>query len=415
MTPLQPLPILENWDCHCTGDCCRRTIVALTDDDVKRLKLQAWDKHPDYRGQKIVDGHGLLHRHYTLAKRPDGACIFLGDDGLCRIHRELGEPAKPIVCRMFPMQVVRGYGRAWVTLRRYCPSAALDKGRSVEEQLPVVARLVEEAGEEQTPAPPALVPGVLRTWAEVERLTDALRRLLTDERFPPVRRLVHGLVFCDMLRLCRLRRVKNEDFGPLVSMLEQLTLGDDRVGAWFQARRPPGRAGGLLFRQVLLEHMRLYPDYVIEPSWAERWRLLRAAVAFGRGKGPLPWLHACFPATTFEDLERPLGHLDADLLRPLNRYFEAAAVSQQYCLTSRAKWSIIESFGALALSYAVAMWMLRLRATGGVPTQQDVVDVVGIADRAQGSGALCGSRHRRHINSLNRMGELTRLLIWYAR
>jgi lysine-N-methylase len=60
-------------------------------------------------------------------------CIFLTEDNLCRIHRDLGESAKPLVCRLFPFQLVPLEDFAYVTLRQYCPSAAAERGRRLGE------------------------------------------------------------------------------------------------------------------------------------------------------------------------------------------------------------------------------------------------------------------------------------------
>ncbi len=413
---LESLPIAERWDCHCTGDCCRGTLVALTAADRQRLAEQRWGELPEFRGQKIVWRHGLFRPTYSLAKRRDGSCVFLQPDGLCRIHVELGEAAKPRVCRMFPMQIVEGYGRRWVALRRYCPSAATEKGRCVAEHLPAVESLLADDPEwPQAEPPPRLIPGAPADWLALELAAAAVRRLLTDDRFPPVRRLVHLAVWADQLRRCRLRRVAADDLPELLKMLEQIAVGDGRIDSWFRRREPAGRAGRLLFRQALLEHLRLSPENLVPPSLLERWRLIVAAWAFARGRGPVPPLGGKAASVTFEQLEEPLGALSPELLRPLGRFFEAAAWSQQYCLCARRSWSLVESVSALALALPVAMWIVRWRSAGRSPALPDLLEAVGVIDRAMSCPWLCGPRHRRRCASLLRLGELPRLLVWYAR
>ena len=77
-------------------------------------------------------------------------------DGLCRIHKELGFDAKPLVCRMFPLQIVPRDNVAYVTIRRACPSAAADKGRPVAEQLDFARQLARERHlADAAPHPPA--------------------------------------------------------------------------------------------------------------------------------------------------------------------------------------------------------------------------------------------------------------------
>ncbi len=43
----------------------------------------------------------------ALAVREDGTCIYLGDDKLCRIHKKFGSAAKPMVCRLYPLNLVQ--------------------------------------------------------------------------------------------------------------------------------------------------------------------------------------------------------------------------------------------------------------------------------------------------------------------
>src|SRR4030081_3901238 len=83
---LHPLPILERWDCHNCGDCCRGNIIRLDEDDLARIKAQRWEDDPKYRGVRVIVRHGLIDKTYTLAQQVDGACIFLTAEGRCRVH-----------------------------------------------------------------------------------------------------------------------------------------------------------------------------------------------------------------------------------------------------------------------------------------------------------------------------------------
>src|SRR5436190_2017558 len=113
--PIKPLPVIERWDCHQCGACCRGSIVPR--DNV-----------------------------------------------------------------------------TYVTLRRACPSAAADKGRTVGEQMEMARALVRERySADAAPLPPAIKPGEFRGWRVARTLLQTFERLLTDERYPPVRRLVHAL------------------------------------------------------------------------------------------------------------------------------------------------------------------------------------------------------------------------------
>ncbi len=148
--PLRTLPMLENWDCHGCGICCRGALVVLNDKDLEQIRAR-WGEDPDFRGKKILVRLGLFDKRYRLAQRNDGRCIFQDADKLCRIHKRFGYDAKPHVCRMAPLQLIPLENMAYVTLRRYCPSAAADKGRALKDQLNELRELLKQSGEEPVP------------------------------------------------------------------------------------------------------------------------------------------------------------------------------------------------------------------------------------------------------------------------
>jgi hypothetical protein len=138
--------------------------------------------------------------------------------------------------------------------------------------------------------------------------------------------------------------------------------------------------------------------------------MAKAAVAFARGEGPVPPLHEFFRAT-FETLDA--SQLGETLQQPLLRYFETTAFPNNTPLSP--EWSLVEKFQALAMAYPVALWMLRYFCVEREPGGDDVIDIITAIDRGQGYGNLIGTQHRRRISQLAALGELERLVIWYAR
>ena len=411
---IRTLKIDQRWDCRGCGVCCRGSAIDLDDEELKRLGEQRWQEHPDYAGRRIVVGQGLWKKRYRLAKRDDGSCVFSMPDGRCRIHAEHGPGAKPLICRMFPFQLIPLGDFAYLTLRRSCPAAAAERGRKLDQHLRAVNKLVR--GGRMAPKrtrPPAIARRHRRSWKDTLRVLEVLEWLMLDDRYPIVRRLVHGLAFCGLLQRCRLHKFSGDKLAELLTLLG--STAPDEVGELFGDRTPPERTAGLHFRRTALEYLRLQPKFAVEEAWAGRWRLVRAGLAMARGAGRLPSIHPDLPEATFEALERPLGHLPPDVLRPIAAYFEASAASKQYAILGRRGWSIVESFRALALSHAVGLWMLRLVSTDRAPTRDDSVGVVAAIDRGQGFAPLAGYGHQRRVAGLTRLGQLPRLVAWYAR
>jgi lysine-N-methylase len=338
-------------------------------------------------------------------------------DGLCRIHKELGFDAKPLICRTFPLQIVPREKDAYLTIRRACPSAAADRGRPVAEHLSFARELAREGHLAEVPADaPPIKPGEQRPWLVARRLLQTLERLLTDERYPPVRRLVHAVVLTRLLSQAKTGPLADDRLMELFDVLEQNVATE--AAEFFSHRQVPKSTALVLFRQSAADFLRLHPGYIAEPgsrpSWHDRWRLVDAAWRFVRGHGQLPRLHPTFPAATFDQLEQPLGVLDPAIYQPLARMIETTAVSWCYALANRRGWSIVESVWMLALLFPIGLWLLRWRGAGGTPRAEYMPEIITALDRGQGYAPLARGKQRRRVQLLARMEELERLVIWYA-
>ncbi len=412
--PIKTLPIAERWDCTRCGQCCRGSVIPLSEQDLAKLQRQNWAEHPELSGVKTTIKVGGRSGKYQLARRDDGSCVFLTADGHCRIHAEHGAQAKPLVCRMFPLQVVPQEQHAVLTLRRSCPAAAADSGRELSQHLSSVKKLVRDADWfDQTIQPPAVTRRFRGEWSGFVRVTQSLNRLLTDQKYPLVRRLAHGVLFCSLLDKCRLQRLAPDAVDELLELLEEAT--PEEAADLFRDRRPPSRASTVLFRQIAVEYMRLHPRYHVTESWRERWRLMQIAFVVTLGGRQVPRLVADLPDRKFSELEAPLGPLPESVQQPFVRFYEANAASQQYLMATRRRWTLTESFRATALAYPVGLCLLRWLCGGRTPTPEDAVEVITMIDRGQGFRSLVSGHHRRRISALTATDQLGRIMAWYSR
>ncbi len=409
---LKSLPIVERWDCQGCGQCCHGIIVPLDEADLRRLREQGWSQRPEFRKERIVRRLGFWGNQFQLGKRPDGTCVFLGPNARCRIHAELGEEAKPRVCRAFPVQTVPLDQFAYVVLRRCCPAAAAGLGRPADLHRDDIRRMAALREPRGLSAPPPIIPGHRRDWHDTLHVTETLQRLLLDARYPMVRRVVHGLQVCSVLESCHLKKLDSSRLGELLDMLQ--TAAVEQSGQWFQERSPPGRRASMVFRSIALDYLRLHPRLWGRESWKARWTLLRVVLAVSWGLRRIPALGPGFPTVTPDSLERPLGHLAPAVLQPLTEYFEATAASKSYAILGRSHWPIVESFRALAVTYSVALWMLRFWCPDREPQAEDMIGVIEAIDRGQAFVMMAGAAHRWRVANLPR-GDIPRLVAWYAR
>lgn len=76
---------------------------------------------------------------------------------------------------------------------------------------------------------------------------------------------------------------------------------------------------------------------------------------------------------------------------------------------------MLQSIRALALSFPVALYLLRWVTAGREPTVEDVTWIVATLDRGQGFSSLSGSRYRSVLMLLEMQEDLEKLAVWYAR
>jgi lysine-N-methylase len=402
------LPIIEQWDCHGCTACCRETTIQLTAKDLAQLAQQRWDRQPEYQGVRTVRRSFLLGGASVLAHKADGSCVFLTEAGRCRIHELFGADAKPYMCRLFPLQVVATDRDALATVVRSCPSAAADRGRNVAEHLPYLKELLgDEASSDPLMAAPPIVGWQRRGWEDFYRAAGAIERLLVNEQFPLVRRLVHGVRFCNLLEQCKLKRVDTGTIPELLEAMEQLAYAD--AGHLFQDRAPPAKRTVRLFRRLGAHFIRCVPGGKPIRTLGDQWRVMRASGRLARAKSTLPELHRKFPAINVDQLERPLGPLAGDVLKPLNRFFESHALSKRYSL-GQPNDSLVDSFRRLAFAFPMALWLLRWLADGRDPLADDMVQIIVALERGIVLPALnSATRYLAHS------GELERLIAWYSR
>ena len=411
--PIVILPTQEKWDCHQCGICCRGSVVPLNPDDVERLRSQRWEEREEYQRIKVMVPHPSPKNRFRLAHRKDGSCVFLQEDGLCRIHSELGYEAKPTICRVFPLQLVPRGNDVALTIRRACPSSAADRGRPVQAHLPFVQQFARE-GRLATDAiaPPCLKGNEVREWKTITPVFRAVADMLQDDRFPPVRRLVHALQFASLLEKAKTKAMPDGKLLELIQTLVQLVPEESKP--FFQERRAPNLYARVLFYSMGIEYARLHPRFKSLPTWSNRVGLAKAAIPILRGTGPLPDLSPAFPVSRFEELERPLGRFAPSVEIPLSRMIEASSESNIYALADRRGWSVLDSIRGFVATFPVGLWLLRWSSLGREPSWEDMIDIVVALDRGQGFGALSGQLHRWRLKLLSGSGELERLVVWYA-
>jgi lysine-N-methylase len=420
--PVRSLPVVQNWDCHQSGKCCKEYQVPITEEEWQRIEAQGWAAEPDLQGVPLFRTHGPpWARQRQLNHREDGSCVFLSKEGRCRIHERFGAAAKPLPCRLFPFILVPAGDHYRVSVRFACPSAAESKGRALSaydaELRDFAAQLEQREGVAQYGGPKAVPPPPLQgrqalEWPDLIRIVEALQRLLRNRSDRMERRLRKCLALAN---LCRQAKFDSVNGQRLVELLDLLAAGlEGEVPTDPAAVARPGWTGRLLFRQALALYARKDRGPNRGPATLGRLSLLSAAWRYARGRGEAPRLHGWSPQTTFEKAEEPAGPLPADAEALLERYYLIKVGSLQFCGVTNFRMPVWEGLESLLLTFPILMWLRR--GLADLPPARALTRALSIVDDNFGYHPVLGSgRQRFALRILARTGELERLIAWYSR
>ncbi|NQV29146.1 MAG: YkgJ family cysteine cluster protein, partial [Rhodopirellula sp.] len=184
LPPLQ-LPTIQNWSCHNCSGCCRQHLIEITEEEWQRILDQNWTTKDGVPDGPVVVTHGsaLFKKNWRLAHGSDGGCVFLNDDGLCRIHAKFGEAAKPLACRIYPYALHPAGKKVTVSLRFSCPSVVANLGKPVSESrddLKTIERLIVPENADRIP-PPKINNREQLDWPDTLKIVNALHDLVTQD------------------------------------------------------------------------------------------------------------------------------------------------------------------------------------------------------------------------------------------
>jgi lysine-N-methylase len=417
--PLYSLPVVQNWDCHGCTDCCRQYAVRLTPEEQARIAAQGWDQDPEMAGVQLFVREGwLLNKQTYLNHHGVGGCVFLNEQGRCRIHAKFGEQAKPLACRLYPFVLVPAGSALRVGVRFACPSVTENRGVPLREHTAALQAqadaFIQQIGWTEPLDPPPLAGSQRVDWPDLFIFVRALRDILSNERMPVEMCLRKTLALSKLCRQARFERVS----GPrLTEFLEVVSASLDVDLAKANTLPPPTRLGRLLFRQTAAICIRKDggPDRGLAAKG--RWALLGAAVRFVLGVGQVPALHRLIPPVRFADLEEADPDWNEECEAMLRRYFRVKLESLQFCGPTNFRLSFWDGWDMLLLMYPLIRWLTRaLRRLPNTDTLSALQRSVRIVDDNFGFHPHLGTlRQRFAVRILSDRGDLERLIAWYAR
>ncbi|NOY80246.1 MAG: YkgJ family cysteine cluster protein [Kiritimatiellaeota bacterium] len=414
----------QRFSCVQCATCCRRWHVALFPVEVGRIRALDWRGEEDFEPGDPVH---LIGGHPFLAHRADGDCVFLdAKTRLCRIHRRFGEIAKPLGCRVYPLNIAAAYaGEVSVNVRMDCPAVRLNQGRLITDRRRDIGGLVRELGVRGGFTEDHLA-GISRQ--SIEFILDSLRRgILNRSEYSP------GL--CALALLFAVGRL--EDLGvpflnDLPTLREVMPSFIERTIRTVSERTwaPAGSFWRCVFRSWLSSYLRR-DEEVIYRGFAFRFYRTRhlALIALGRGTpGALGSEHPRVPLAAvplFPGTERAAGPPPIAATPGANeiwecwvRFLNERLETLQFFGVTYYGAPFFIGLRALVQTYAFVLAAARIHATArhaGVIDSTDVQYGVGVIDHGLGRSKLLeATRYRvlEHLFGRFRYGRLLAALGW---
>jgi lysine-N-methylase len=416
--PVRNLPVIQHWDCHGCGECCHEYEVHVTEAERQRILAQGWEADPAVGGTPLFAPVGpWWRRKWRLNTRgADDACVFLNEQGKCRIHARFGGTAKPLACQVYPF-TLNPAGDHWrVGIRFACPSVTDNLGRPASahrDDLRAYGKGLEEREgvANRSTAPPPLQTGQEVPWSDIEQFVGALLAVLARGEESIEYRLRQCVALVAVCRLAKFDTVSGKRLAEFLALVSESLRDIERDPAKVG---PPGWIGRVLFRQAVAVYARRDTGPRQGISKYGRLALFRAAWRFARGTGRVPRVHGLLPEARFDELEQPAGPLPEATKQLLERYYRVKLESYQFFGPTNFNAGFWDGVESLLFTFPATMWLSRMFRDR--PREQAVTQALRIVDDNFGYNRLLGTRRQKMgTRLLAARGELTKLIAWYSR
>ncbi len=409
----------QRYSCHGCGNCCRDFTVQLRDDDLRKLREQDWESKlgvpvtVKFRGVEF------------LRQREDGACVFLMENGLCRIHAEFGFEHKPIACQLFPFHLAPGSsatGGIRTGINFACQSVLENKGAELATHQRELARMASALAELSRHAPPPMLNDDIRAVdAEANALARHVDHWLAQRMIDLPTRL-DGLAWVALsLSQAKLGNVRGARFEELLSVLFSALPGELE----FHPVPPATPKQKSMLRQAVFtrtEDPRMQ-DIERLGRWRIIWRQLRGSRRFRTGRGAAPVIGTGWPAdVAFDRVDVVRGASSFAEIEAIDdlmtRYLRASVLGGRCWGAGYYGWPMVRGLQAMLINAAAVGWLARLHAAGAGRDELAIEDVraaVGRVDRTSGRAKwLGGASEKLRLRYLEMNDGLRALLRDFA-
>ncbi len=406
------LPAGQNWSCHRCTDCCRHHVIEISAAEKERIEQLSWETEDPLHARTATAPFG---GGYRLVHGTDGACVFLGQDGLCRIHAKFGGAAKPLACRIFPYALHPAGKSIAVSLRFSCPSVTANNGRPLRDQARGVNEMagwIVPGNADSIPAP-AILEDESPRWPDFARFVECLARFFRNANELMSQQLLKALRWVELIEKAQFSQITGDGAEEILGVLAEAAREQGVGGS-----KSPSRIGRSQFRTLIYEYARKDTVQDLNISFGRRLQRVWAAVRFSRGMALTPALGPEWREVPFAELEKPFGVPD-EVQELMRRYYRVKIEGLHFCGLPYYNLPFVEGFRHLALVFPATLFLARWCAASQGRSHLELSDAafaLSRIDHHHGYAPGLGSANaRRRVRLLVANGDLERLIGRYAR
>ena len=377
------------FSCSGCGDCCRGWHVMLGPGEAERLEALDWRDAPDLADISPgapVPGEPRSGR-MSLARRADGACVYLGSENQCRIHETFGEAAKPLLCRLYPFGFFAVGERVAVDVSFACRAVSRDQGEPLSRRVPEWTRLLQDTPVAQKPhkfSKKYDVSGEL-LW----ELEHHLVSILSDESLSLLDRV--RAVF-EFNRLATTSDPKTETARTLRDVLVKGIPQQIRERPVEPGEGRMDKTGRAVFFHLVFLTLNPTPDELFAMPGKARGREVGFRVQAADGY-KFPEAHPLVDNREWRQTYGEVGRVAAGSVisgpsaELLARYLRAKILGQRFMREGDAELPFVEAVPRLLLLFPIAVWTAKALACerGGASVgEDDVRGALRLVDRSYG-------------------------------
>ncbi len=415
------LPVIQKWNCHNCSDCCSYHAIEVTDQERERIIKQNWtqsDGIPE-GASLFTKTSGLLGKKtYRLSHQENGACLFLDEEGLCRIHAKFGEHNKPLACRIYPYAFHPKNKKIVTSLRFSCPSVVKNLGQPLNEQkkeITKIAKLVVPESRKESP-PPALSQSENIKWDDFLLFTESLDQILREKETSFIIKLLRCLLFVKFTEQTALGQTTGKQLKEFLEIITKAAISE--IQSIPEETEEVSSINMTQFRLLVAQYARKDTDITLRGGWKSRLTLLNSALKFAKGKGNIPPLQDCFHSIPFEQIESSFGSLPEGVNELFTRLFRVKIQGMHFCGPAYYDVPFVEGFYSLAALYPATLWLARWLAKSDQRDSLELEDIqyaLTIADHHHGYSPIFGTAgFRRRIKTLVKNDDLKNLCLKYS-